>query len=640
MTMTTATKSRPCGCSGAASGSSAPWAARGGGCGCGCSGCGSCGASDPGGCTSGTEEATKRKGPVAQPCLPARARFFPGQLVTDADLRAVVEYGRAEDLLSNAVIGGWGVYCGYSLTLDASSCCICVGPGVAYDAKGRPLVSGGGVSIARPKPSDVDECDPCAPPEDDQVLYLAIAYDDCLDAAKPRYGTPCGPDADPGCDFTRVKERVRFVWIPAEALPDASPYWTSGCLPDPCADPPKRERPKDCDELRKYAAQCEAQLDHCTPCIGLHGGLGVSKYGDALIEHWNLERNAVAVTQGKNPACETCWPGVGALIDVISAVSCEPCGGEALVVLARVTYSHKALYDTSTLNPPGAPAGKAGRSVPTVHVEPLRRRVLSNADLTYVVAWMLRQMLCGDRQRPTAHPVAPPPDTIICEDPCLNEADLIRTLTRICIGEDAAVAIQEYALREFATLVAVERKLTLQSIGFEAFFRIAERAYAQAGRKLAKADVERRYYDSAGLRYQLAAARAALTAFFPEGFPEEHRVWAEETTYAFLRKSRAQTFEDASSIPLFKQLYERIHAAQAPQAELDRVGALLRRTPQEEEYQELKKKADEQAERLADLEAKAQAPAPQSEPPPPHGEEPPEAHEEGRDHPNKPRRKR
>src|SRR5262249_37257548 len=92
---TKGTTRKPCGCGG---GGAAPapksWGAapsKQGGCGCGCTGCdacasGTCASMAGPECTSGTDEATKRPGLPAPSCLPGRPRFFPGQLVTDADL--------------------------------------------------------------------------------------------------------------------------------------------------------------------------------------------------------------------------------------------------------------------------------------------------------------------------------------------------------------------------------------------------------------------------------------------------------------------------------------------------------------------------------------------------------------------------
>ncbi|AGP35507.1 hypothetical protein [Sorangium cellulosum] len=232
--MTAPLLSRPCGCAGAVAEERSPWSRRA--CGCGCEGCSRC-ALPGAACRSGTEEATRRPGPPAAPCLPPRPRFFPGQLVTDADLRAIVDHARLAQRLAATVTAGWGVYGGYALSPDADACAVRVGPGVALDARGRALVHGGTARLVRPERAHVGDArrasgaEPSGSP-DDETFVLAAVYDDHLAALQPRYSAGCAPGAEPGGDHARVEERVRFVWL--ARLPDE--YWVSGCLPDPCAE--------------------------------------------------------------------------------------------------------------------------------------------------------------------------------------------------------------------------------------------------------------------------------------------------------------------------------------------------------------------------------------------------------------------
>ncbi|AGP35506.1 hypothetical protein SCE1572_13790 [Sorangium cellulosum So0157-2] len=110
----------------------------------------------------------------------------------------------------------------------------------------------------------------------------------------------------------------------------------------------------------------------------MRGGAGAQTYADWLARRWNLPRNAAAIAGiGAAPA-EHGPPdaGVGAILDVIAGVAFPPARGEALVALGEVRF-----------------AQVAGRSI--VEVRPLRRPVLSNADLTYLVAWMLERLLRG-----------------------------------------------------------------------------------------------------------------------------------------------------------------------------------------------------------------------------------------------------
>jgi hypothetical protein len=580
---------------------------------CGCAaGCAACAkASEPtSSSTSGTGEATKRRGSTGAPCLPPRPRYFPGQLVSDADLSAGVDYDRAGLLLSNAVIGGWGVYSGYALTLDASRCSISVGPGVAQDAKGRALVNAGAVEILRPKLADIEGHDSSAPLDADLVLYLAAAYDDCLDAAKPRHGTPCGPDADPGCDFTRVKERVRFVWIREGALLPSSPYWTSGLLPCACAEPPQPDpREEYARGLDPSASAHEPPLDQCTPDYGLHGGVGVTTYADGLIQRWNLDRNAGAISGAGAARHGTSWPGIGSVLEVISSVSHEPSSGEALVVLARVTYSQRPGADLPP-DPTDGGSTRGGRPTPTIHVEPMRRRVLSNVDLTYLLAWLMRRVLGGATPPGDVVLQEPPPPEILCEDPCVDQASFIKQLTRISVGDKASPAVQEAAMRELAKVVAVDRKTTLVAVGLEALKSVARGAFGGDWDPRMAADIERRYHQAAGVRQQLREARAALRSLFPQGFPEEQREWLEDRVVRLFRQSGAQSLREVdreAALDLYTETYQRVMGTKPTPSDLARVGALTRAPRRDDAYAELKRKNEEQAKRLAEVEAKLEA---------------------------------
>ncbi|MGK3995546.1 hypothetical protein [Sorangium sp. So ce1024] len=402
----------PCGCAGATAEGRAPWSP--GGCACGCDGCARC-ALPGAGCPSGTEEATRRPGTPAAPCLPPRPRFFPGQLVTDADLRAIVDHARLTQRLAAAVTGGWGVYGGYALSPDADACAVRVGPGVALDARGRALVHGGTARLARPERAHVGDArrpsgaEPLGSP-DDETFVLAAVHDDHLAAPRPRYGAGCG-GAEPGGDHARVEERVRFVWL--ARLPDT--YWVSGCLPDPCADAPE-DRPREArppeagtPEAGTPLDRCgpapsrrrEPRLDVCTPAVGVRGGAGAQTYADWLARRWNLPRNAAAIAGIGATAAEHGPPdaGVGAILDVIAGVAFPPARGEAIVALGEVRF-----------------ARDAGRSI--VEVRPLRRPVLSNADLTYLVAWMLERLLRGGPGDARAElEQAPPPASTPCAAP-------------------------------------------------------------------------------------------------------------------------------------------------------------------------------------------------------------------------------
>lgn len=402
------TKKSPCGCGGARNATTSAKAT------CGCT-------TDPPNKTClGTEEATRRPGVVIDARQKPRPRFFRGQLVSDVELSATVDYARCHDRLDNRVIGGWGVYCGYGIEVDSSCCCIRVGPGVAYDALGRSLVNNTSVCLPRPQIGETGLKDPCdrnGPPVD-RTLWLAVAYDDCLDAARPRYTTPCGDSSDPGCDFSQVRERARFVWLEEEPPEE---YWITGCLSDPCARPPEEEEDGCGEDFREPR---EPQLDRCTPKTGVRGGVGVARYAQALLERWNLPRNA-QVLGGKLNGEGYCEGGVGALLDIIAGVACAPCGGEALVLLAKVDFT----------------SSECGTE--QIEVVPLRRRVLSNADLTYLVWWMIREQIC----QPTRYPVElePPLETAVpCEDDREHEVEsAVRAIADRIAGEGADAKLVE-----------------------------------------------------------------------------------------------------------------------------------------------------------------------------------------------------
>ena len=127
-------------------------------CGCGCGGKGRC---------CGLE------------CL-VRPNFFCGQLLTDADLSATVQWARDRFGLVR-YRDGWGVVCGLEVTCQAPGgehgCCtngagkakVWIGPGYAVDCCGNDLV------VCEPLCVDLsDVCrpadDPCADPCDDTVL--------------------------------------------------------------------------------------------------------------------------------------------------------------------------------------------------------------------------------------------------------------------------------------------------------------------------------------------------------------------------------------------------------------------------------------------------------------------------------------
>lgn len=568
---TTGTSQRGCGCGQVSASSIGSWSAplaKTKNCGCDGSGSGMCGCgqgstiASGAGCSSGTGEASTRPGVVVDSCMPPRPRFFPGQLVTDADLSAGVAYQRAQQLLANSVLSGWGVYCGFALCIDEKTCTVCVGPGVAIDAKGRELVSNQSICIPRPTPSDVDgreQCDPCAK-QLDEKLWLALVYDDCLDAAKPRYGSVCGASVDPGCDFSRVRERARFVWL--RSLD--SGYWTSGCLADPCGDPvevdptcadpygsgflapgggiknpigkevaPPPPPPTPQPTPQPLPVTPDLRLDQCTPCIGIRGGRGVSQYARALDAKWALSKNASIVSETAKTSLNECGIGAATIIDVISGAACELCPGEAVVVIAGVEWSTKN--------------GK-----PALHVLPARRRVLSNASLTYLVEWLLERELCGPRTTVKAQKEeAPPVDSGTCADPCVDDETLILQVAEAAVGREEAQAAQILARSKAAYYVTIGRKRTLESFDSATVLDVLQTAIAKPTPEQERAALQR-FGQLAGRAAFQDAIDRGVGLLFPKGVPEGKKIVVEREVFEFIKK---RNFQELGTAP-FKDVIE------------------------------------------------------------------------------------
>lgn len=533
----TKSETRSCGCSGTSASSKSA-----GGCGCGGSSCGSGSVSSA--CTSGTEESSGYHGVPTEACLAPRPRYFPGQLVTDADLSAAVTYHRSQQHLASSVIGGWGVYCGYPIRIDEESCKIEVGPGVAYDAKGRPLVSGRWMQFGRPDLSELnDPCEPCEEPPSTAGWYLGLVYDDCLDAAKPRYTTPCGPSEDPGCDHTRVQERARFVWI-KKVPPKDHIFWVTGCLPDPCDDLPEAQ-----SEIYDPCDVFEPLLDECTPDTGLRGAAGVAHYSRALRKLWNVDRNAQRILD-KEPAtvmapnarqAVCCDNPVAAMIDVISGVACQPCRGQPIVLLAHVLFKTQ-----------GTQSGVA--------VRPIRRRVLSNADLTYLLAWVIRRQLCEPQTYETS-PEPPQAWKVDCGDQCEPSRDKAEVIANIVTGATAPAKVRETATKEAAYALVVEGYQRVADVPIDRLLKIS---YAVNGRvpDTVEADaIEQRRAEALGTLERRPRVERALAMIAPEATED---LTARDKALAVIEE--AFVAHDTTDFELVswsdgKKLVERVYAA-------------------------------------------------------------------------------
>lgn len=187
------------------------------GCGCGCASCGGGGAF-------------------------VRPNFFAGQLLTEDDLGALVDYVTGKSRLHNRHFLGDGVVCG--LQVDCKACGdgkLVVQPGHALDACGNDLVLDCAVELdaiamireLRRNQLNGQDCgDPC--PERSPTgevrsagerqdarrycLYLRYAEESTEPVSPYSTDEPCGTGA---CEFTRIREGVRFELRCGDAMPVA-----------------------------------------------------------------------------------------------------------------------------------------------------------------------------------------------------------------------------------------------------------------------------------------------------------------------------------------------------------------------------------------------------------------------------------
>ena len=161
-----------------------------------------------------------------------RPRFFAGQLLTEEDLQALSDYVLNKNRLHNRHFMGDGVVCGLQVTCNpCGGGKLVVQPGHALDCCGNDLVLECAVELdaiamvrdlRRNLLGGYDCGDPCADrkPNGDKrdntqkdptprhyCLYLRYS-EEASDPVAP-YATdePCGPA---GCEYTRVREDVRF----------------------------------------------------------------------------------------------------------------------------------------------------------------------------------------------------------------------------------------------------------------------------------------------------------------------------------------------------------------------------------------------------------------------------------------------
>ncbi|HEX5062215.1 MAG TPA: hypothetical protein VFV99_22750 [Kofleriaceae bacterium] len=212
-----------CGCGGTSSG----------GCGCGGKSSGGCGCG--GGCGCKPAKLPEAAPALCDPCETAsfiRPRFFAGQLLTEDDLGALIDYTVAKNRFHNSRLFGAGIVCG--LAVECGPCNgsqIIVQPGYALDCCGNDLVltckrTLDLVPMIRDLAARKELCtDPCPPPQkaeetkgknDDKQEVLPLKKY-CLYARyaerddQPVATYPLGDNCDAAtCEPTRVIEGIVF----------------------------------------------------------------------------------------------------------------------------------------------------------------------------------------------------------------------------------------------------------------------------------------------------------------------------------------------------------------------------------------------------------------------------------------------
>jgi hypothetical protein len=177
--------------------------------GCGCAACGT---------GSGTCAETSFK----------RPRFFAGQLLTEDDLQAMMDYVVGKNRLHNRYLFGEGVVCGLSVTCHpCGGGQVVVAPGFALDCCGNDLVLPCAETLdtaallrdLRKRQLNGYECgDPCDKEVDRRKYGLYLTYKETpADPVAPyTSGDPCGQQ---GCEPTRIQEGYGFE-LRCDCTPD------------------------------------------------------------------------------------------------------------------------------------------------------------------------------------------------------------------------------------------------------------------------------------------------------------------------------------------------------------------------------------------------------------------------------------
>lgn len=198
---------------------------------------------------------------------PTKPNFFCGQVLTDDDLKALVDWTTAKSALQR-FREGWGVSCGLEVSCSHESkqeSRVVVGPGYAIDCCGRDIVVCDPIYYdfrceqafdpccgpRQPAPQPGQAPDPavqglnlgCIPFNELKAFDLCLRFDEKLTGGqRPLARGNCKPLDE--CQFTRVIETGRLE---------------AKLVDNPCAPSPKVIEKKYRDELESYLKELEKQ---------------------------------------------------------------------------------------------------------------------------------------------------------------------------------------------------------------------------------------------------------------------------------------------------------------------------------------------------------------------------------------------
>jgi predicted flap endonuclease-1-like 5' DNA nuclease len=188
--------------------------------------------------------------PLCELECPTRPRFYCGQLLSDAQLNALIRWTQ-DRLALVRYRAGWGVVCGLTVRCDPRCHTrVLVEPGYAVSCCGDDLVLCDPLCLDLRKACD-DPCDPCAvpEPEDDgevcevagekvrlrqlRAIDVTIGRGEMPVASEP-IGVGCGcnhswesarDDEEEACAHTSIKEVAAIAWHPVAPSddPEAAP---------------------------------------------------------------------------------------------------------------------------------------------------------------------------------------------------------------------------------------------------------------------------------------------------------------------------------------------------------------------------------------------------------------------------------